>query len=74
MNCTKGAHESQKKKSRVEQRTWKEKALEGLLMIHAFAAHLWSVTGRIHKLQVLKSGHADQRGQNSLTSGVMNAK
>ena len=34
-------------------------ASDGLPMIHASVAHLWSATRRIHKLQALKSGHAD---------------
>ena len=35
----KGAHESQQENSKAEQGAWKERTLDGLLMIHAFAAH-----------------------------------
>jgi len=59
MNSTNGAHELQQENSRVEQGAWKDNALDGLLMIHATAAPLWSATGRIHKLQVSKSRHED---------------
>ena len=49
-----------KKKTREpNRRAWKERALDGLLMIHAFTAYLCSATGRIHKLQTSGSGHAD---------------
>jgi len=40
MNSTKGAHDSQKDKSRVEQRALKDRASDGLPMIHASTAHL----------------------------------
>ena len=48
MTYTKGAHESQRENSRAEQGAWNVRASNGLPMIHVFAAHLWSVTGRIH--------------------------
>jgi len=41
----------QKENSRDAQGAWKDKALDGLLGIHTSAAPLWSITGRIHKLQ-----------------------
>jgi len=50
VNSTKGAHESQKKNWRAEQGAWKDRASHSLPMIHASAVHLWSATGRIHKL------------------------
>ena len=53
MNSTKGVHESQKKNSRAELGAWKDKASDGPPMIYATAVHLWSATGRIHKLQDL---------------------
>ena len=59
MNGTKDAHESQRKNSRAEQGAWKDRASDGLLMIHATAVHLWLVTGRIHKLQALEFEHED---------------
>ena len=39
-NGTKGAHESQRENSREEQETLEDRALDGLPMIHATAAHL----------------------------------
>jgi len=59
MNCTKGAHESQRENSRAEQGAWKDRASDGLLMIHAYVAYLWSATGRIYKLQAPGSEHED---------------
>ena len=38
---------------------WKDRALNGLLEIHATAALLWLATGRIHMLQAPKPGHED---------------
>jgi len=40
MNSTKCPHELQKKNSRDEQGTWKGRASDSLLMIHATAAPL----------------------------------
>jgi len=59
--CTvqKSAHELQKKNSRDEQGALKDRALDGLSMIHASAVYLWLATGRIYKLQAPGSGHAD---------------
>ena len=37
MNSTKGAHELQKENSRDEQGAWRDRASDGLLMIHTFA-------------------------------------
>ena len=59
MNSTKEAHELQKEYSRDKQRAWKKNALDGLPRIHTSAAHLWSATERIHKLQAPESGHED---------------
>jgi len=50
MNSTKDAHELQWKNSKAEQGAWKEKTLDGLPMIHASTAHLWSATRRTHQL------------------------
>jgi len=36
----KDAHKSQKKNSKAEQGAWKDKASDGLLMIHTVATHL----------------------------------
>ena len=58
--------------SRDGQGAWKDRALDGLLMIHASAMHLWLPTGRIHKLRDLDM--RIQGSQNSPTSGVVNAK
>ena len=59
MNCTKGTHESQKENLTAEKGVWKDRASDGLLMIHASAVHIWSTSGRVHKLQALGSGHED---------------
>jgi len=40
MNRTKDAHELQKKNLTDEHGAWKDRALNGLPMIHASAAHL----------------------------------
>ena len=72
MNSTKGAQELQKENSRDEQRARMDRVLDGLPMIHASAAHLWSATERIHKLRDLNM--QVQKSQNSPTSGVVNAK
>ena len=40
INCTKGTHESQKENSIAEQGAWKDRASDGLSMIHASATHL----------------------------------
>ena len=63
MNSTKCAHESKKENSRAEQGTWKDRTSDGLSMIHASTAHLWSATGRIHKLQAPRSKYADSGNQ-----------
>ena len=44
MNSAKGGSESQQENSRAEQEAWKDRALNGLLEIHATAALLWSAT------------------------------
>ena len=59
MNSTKGAHELQKENSRDEQGTWRDRASDGLPMIHTTDALLWLVTGRIHKLQASRPKHED---------------
>jgi len=59
MNSTEDAHKLQKKNSRDEHGAWKNRASDGLLMVHATAALPWSATGRIHKLQAPGSGHKD---------------
>jgi len=59
MNSTKDAHELQKENSRDEQEAWRDRASDGLLIIHATTALLWSATGRIHKLQAPESEHED---------------
>ena len=59
MNSAKGAHEFTEEKLERCAGAWKDRALDGLLGIHATAAPLWSATGRIHKLQALRSEHED---------------
>jgi len=59
MNSTKDAHEVQKENSRDEQGAWKDRASERSADDPPFTAHIWSATGRIHKLQALGSRHAD---------------
>jgi len=49
----------QKKNSRDAQGAWKDRALDGLLGIHASTTPLWSATGRIHMLQTPRLGHED---------------
>jgi len=58
INSTKGTL-VKKQDSRDEQGGWKDGAPDGLPMINTSAPHLWSTTGRIHKLQTLGSGHED---------------
>jgi len=45
--------------SRPEQGAWKDRASDDLSMIYTTAAHLWSVTRKIHKFQTLEFGQAD---------------
>ena len=59
MNSTKGAHELQKENLRDEQGGWRDRISDDLPMLHATAALLWSTTGRIYKLQTLRSEHED---------------
>jgi len=49
----------QKENSRDAQGAWKDGALDGLPMIHASAAYLWSASGRIYKLQAPRPRHED---------------
>jgi len=55
----KGAHELQKENSRDEKGVWKDRASDGLPMIHASAMPLWSASRRICKYQPSGSGHVD---------------
>ena len=57
----------QKENSRDAQGAWKDRTPDGLLVIHASAAPLWSATGRIHKLQSLRPEHEDP-GESELPS------
>ena len=59
-------YELYKRRSRVTKEnlesregSWKDRVSDGLPMIHALAAHLWSATGIIYKLQAPRSGHED---------------
>ena len=53
---------------------WKDRAQDGLLVIHAIAAPLWSATGRIRKLQAPRPGHEDPGESELPASGDANAK
>ena len=68
------AHELQKENSRDEQGVWKDRALDGQLLIHdTTAAQLWSSRSpswsNVQDLNMQVQG-----SQNSPTSGVVNAK
>ena len=58
MNITIGAHELKQGNIEPSMRGLKERALNGLPIIHASVVPVWSATGIIHKLQALRSGHA----------------
>ena len=59
MNVTNGAHELQQENSRDAQGARKDRAPDGLPVIHATATPLRSATGRIHRLQTPRPGHED---------------
>ena len=65
----KSAHKQPQRISRAKHEGLKEKTLDGLSMIHAFAALLWSTTEIIHKLQTLESRDVGPGlSENNLTS------
>jgi len=74
MNSTKDAHELQKGNSGDEQGAWKDGAPDSLLKIRASSAHLWSTTGRMHKLQAVGSEHAGPVESELPNECVVNAK
>ena len=49
----------QRKNLRDEQGAWKDRVSDGLSMVYAPAAHLWSATEKIYKLQAPGSRHED---------------
>ena len=55
---SKDAYELQKENLGNEHGAWKDRAPDGLPMIHISSGHLWLATGRIYKLQVSVSEHA----------------
>ena len=73
MKCTEGAQELQKKNSRDEQGAWKDRALDGQLLIHdATAAQFWSTRGPSRSN--LQDLIMQVQSQNSPTSGETSVK
>ena len=59
MNSTKDGQSHSRRTLEPNRGAWKDRALDGLLEIHATVAALRSATGRIHKLQTPRPGHKD---------------
>ena len=63
MNGTKVVHNLQRENLRAEQGVWRDRLSDGLPMIHTTDVDLRSATGRIYKLQALRSGMRIQGSQ-----------
>jgi len=74
MNSKKTLPSYKRKTREMSKRAWKDRALDGLPMVHASATLLWSVTGRILSSKLWNLNMKIQGSQNSPASGVTNSK